>query len=338
MRPRITPMKSRSRQKPEIQSPHNDGDSLDDLCIVGAGVAGLSAAIFSARRGLSVLMLSTEIGGQTASTAEIENYPGLGKIEGPDLIARMAQEARAFGCVFQTDTIGVCQSIGGLTLEGARGVYRCRAVIIATGKSQRRLGVPGEQELLGRGVFYAGALDLEPFRGRRCAVIGGGSSALDCAARLSSVASRVTLIHRRDRFGGEQILEERVRNARSVNIFLNTTVGAILGDERVIGISVNTGSEENTLDVDAVVIAIGFEPRSSVYAAVVDCDEQGRIIIDHSCTTSAEGIFAAGDCTTVPYQQIVISAGEGAKAALSAYRYLLEKDGKRSIRVDWGFV
>lgn len=312
-----------------------------DVCIIGGGVAALSAGIFTARHDRSVLIVATELGGQTASTAEIENYPGCGVVEGPDLISHMASEARIFGCDFVCDT---AQSIepdednGGGIVHCNVCTYRARTLIVATGKAPRRLNVPGEQELFGRGVFYAGVLNLEDFKNRRCVVVGGGSSALDAVARLSTATSQITLIHRRDTLSGEAVLQQRMRSMKSVRLFLNTQVSAILGEERVAGLRVNGERGEETLAADAVVIAIGFEPRTVHFSEVVDADAQGRIVIDHECRTSMRGIFAAGDCTTVPYQQIVISAGEGAKAALSACRYLRNKDGKRGLLVDWGYV
>lgn len=322
-------------------NPHHivDGDSCYDICIVGAGAAGLSAGIFAARRGYTVGIISTDYGGQTASTAEIENYPGCGKVEGPDLARAFFREAVGFGCSFISDRINGITRNGTIMLEGVQGQYRCRALIVATGKSPRRLGAAGEQEFFGHGVQYAGAFDPEPFRGCHVLVVGGGNSALDAAVRAALSASQVTLVHRRDQLSGERILQDRLHAAQNISVRLDTTVAAIEGGTRVESARVmDSYGAEQVISVGAVIVAVGFEMRSGWVCGAVSCTEDGRVRIDDSCHTSAEDIFAAGDCTTVPFQQIVISAGEGAKAALSATRYLDGKDGKRSIRTDWGYV
>lgn len=315
-----------------------DGDFSCDICIVGAGVAGLSAGIFAVRRGYTVNIISADCGGQTASTAEIENYPGCGKVEGPDLVRAFLREAREFSCLFTSDRITGIARDGGIVLEGERAQYRCRALIIATGKTPRRLGVAGEQKFFGNGVHYAGAFDADAFRGLRVLVVGGGNSALDAAVRIAHMAAQVTLVHRRDQVSGERVLQDRLAAARNISVQLETTVDAIEGRAHVESARLMTGSgEERVIPIDAVIIAAGFETRSAWVCDSVLCTEDGRIRIDDSCHTSAEGICAAGDCTTVPYQQIVISAGEGAKAALSAARYLDGKAGRRSARTDWGY-
>lgn len=310
-----------------------------DIVVVGGGVAGLTAGIFAARGGYAPLILSTESGGQTASTAEIENYPGIGKVEGPDLVNTFAHEAQNFGCVFLIDTIHGLTHGERITLEGARDSYDCRALIVATGKSPRTLGIPGEKEFFGRGVLCAGALDPEQFRTKHVAIAGGGNAALDAATRLAPFVASVTLIHRRDRFTAEHVLEDRLSRAQNISFIFNTTITEINGNECVQSLLLTSETEERThLPVDALIVAVGYEVRSRWYASCLDCTDEGKIRIDDACRTNRSGIFAAGDCTTVPYQQIVISAGEGAKAALSASRYLHELDGTKSPRVDWGYV
>lgn len=340
------PMRSRQEPPGEINNdgpPVNAGsfvsEGVYDVCIVGAGVAGLSAGIFAARRGLSTMIVSPEVGGQTASTAEIENYPGLGQVEGDDLMKLFAEEARRYGCSFATDRIETIIADDSLIVRGAHSSLSCRALVIATGKSQRKLNVPGEEELFDRGgVSYAGSLDAESFRGARVAVVGGGNSALSAATRLAPFAKGIFIIHRRDQLSGERVLQDRLARAKNITVLANTVVRAIEGDEYVSAIRIITSGEEESLNVDRVIIAVGFEVSARWFSGIVDCTEDGRIRIDDACRTSRDGIFSAGDCTTVPFQQIVISAGEGAKAALSAYRYLQAKSGGRSLAVDWGYT
>lgn len=337
----IIPMRNNANSSDIEMNPHRiaDGDFFSDISIVGAGVAGLSAGIFAVRRGYTVNIISADCGGQTASTAEIENYPGCGKIEGPDLVASFVREAKEFGCALIGDRISGIVRGDFLLLRGERIQYRCRALIIASGKSPRELSARGEKEFFGQGVYYAGALDADTFRDLRVLVVGGGNSAMDAAVRVARTARHVTLAHRRDRLSGERVLEDRLFGTRNISLQFNTTVTAIEGSTHVEWVRLLTSpGEEQVIPVDAVIIAVGFEMQSSWFREAVSCTTDGRIRIDEGCRTDKEDIFAAGDCTTVPYQQIVISAGEGAKAALSAARYLDGKDGKRSARTDWGYT
>ena len=315
-------------------------NTIVDCIIIGAGAAGLSAGIFAARRGLSTILFSADLGGQTASTAEIENYPGCGVLEGPDLIARFFQEAQQFGCIFLTDDIHLFEKDGDeFVVSGSYQEYRSRVVIIATGKSPRRLGVPGEVAFIGKGVVYGGAFDPSAYAGKRVAVVGGGNSAMDAVTRLSGHASHLTSIHRRDSFAGEKVLLDRVARVSQLDHMFGSHVTALMGSGTLETLDVQTSEgKQRTLAVDAVVVAIGFESRNEWAAHLVACTDDNHIIIDEQCRTQCEGVFAAGDCTTVPYQQIVISAGEGAKAAISAYHYLAKKDGKRALQTDWGYM
>ncbi len=311
-----------------------------DCIIVGAGAAGLVAGIYTARRGLSTIIIGADLGGQTASTAEIENYPGCGVVEGPDLIGRFFHEAQQFGCTFLIDDIRLLEKDGdGFVLSSSGQQYRSRTVIIATGKSPRRLGVPGEEDFIGKGIVYGGAFDASEYDGKRVAIVGGGNSAMDAVTRLFGHASHLTSIHRRDSFAGEKVLLDRVAGVPQLNRLFGAHVTALTGSHTLEALVVQTSSgEQRTLPVDVVVVAIGFESRNEWVADIVPCTDDKHIITDAQCLTRCEGVFAAGDCTTVPYQQIVISAGEGAKAAISAYHYLAKKEGKRALQVDWGYI
>lgn len=322
------------------EKPLEEGLLYDlDMVIVGGGVAGLSAGIFAARRGLKPVIITSGLGGQTAATAEIENYPACGPIEGPDLVKRFYDEALHFGCTMVNDEVLSIIKDGDLFLvTGRKHTLKSLMVIIASGKSPRKLDVPGEDALIGRKLFYAGAFDEKQFLKKRIAIIGGGNSALDIATRFSAHASSVVLIHRRDSFSGEAVLLERLSKAKNIERIMNSRIKRIdEGDEHVsLTVSDDMGNEQE-LDVDAIIVAAGFEARNDMYKDLVNCTDEKTIIIDDQCRTNCEGVWAAGDCTTVPFQQIVISAGEGAKAALSAAHYYAKKSGKRMSRVDWGF-
>ncbi|MBI4599376.1 FAD-dependent oxidoreductase [Candidatus Uhrbacteria bacterium] len=313
---------------------------LYDVCIIGAGAAGLCAGIFSARRGLSTLILGSDLGGQTASTAEIENYPGCRAIEGPDLIREFYEEALRFGCLFSVDRIGhIKKSNGGFSVGGTLQEYVSKTVIVATGKSPRMLGVPGEDSFIGHGIVYGGAFDPIGYKGKRVVIVGGGNSAMDAAARLAGYASQITVVHRRDGFTGEAILRERVERISDIDCRFGSRIISLGGSQCLESVEIESGdASRRVLQADALIVAIGFEARNEWFAGILACSSDGRIIVDSRCRTNCEGIFAAGDCTTVPYQQIVISAGEGAKAALSAYRYVAKNDGRRPVQVDWGYI
>ncbi|MBI4268204.1 FAD-dependent oxidoreductase [Candidatus Uhrbacteria bacterium] len=314
---------------------------MKDLIIVGGGAAGLSAALFACRRGLSTLVVAKEIGGQTATTSEIENYPGLGKIEGPLLIERFLSEAKEYGAAIAIGEVRSIERRGeGFAVATDADQFESMAVILAFGKTPRDLSVPGEREFLGKGVTYAFLADAERARGKAVAVIGGGNSALEAVGLISGIASCVYLVHRRADFRGEKILLDRLAAAQNVVTLAPYTVSEIRGNEHVekLLLAHAESNEPKELSVDMVIPCLGFEPRSAFLKDLVALDEGGRVSVSPESETNVPGLFAAGDITTVPYQQIVISAGEGAKAALSAYHYIQKKLGKRALRVDWGFL
>lgn len=312
-----------------------------DVIIVGGGAAGLSAAIFSCRRGLSTLVISKDVGGQTASTSEIENYPGVGRVEGPHLIDRFLSEAREYGVtIVLGEVTGITRTDDGCVVDATSGTYESESVILAFGKTPRDLAVPGEKEFLGTGVSYAFVTDAALAEGKAVAVIGGGNSALEAVHLLAAHAERIFLIHRRADFRGEQILLDRIQNEKKLVTLTPYAVCEIQGGdsvERVVLEHLET-KETKEIEVSMVFPCLGFEPRSGFIKELVVCDESGRVIITPECQTNVPGIFAAGDITTVPYQQIVVSAGEGAKAAISVYHYLRVKRGERGAHVDWGFL
>ena len=318
---------------------HDGG--MYDVIIIGAGAAGLTAGIYTGRRGLKTLILSKDLGGQTASTAEIENYPGVGRVEGSDLIDTFRRQAEQFGCeiVFQEVT-KVTKDGETFNVVTPRETYTAQTIILACGKTPRDLGIPDEMKWKTRGLDYCSVWDLERYRGKTVAVVGGGNSALDTVGRISPVAKKIYVIHRREGFTGEKILIERLSSIDILEKIMNATVLSLNGEEHIESITIKDSiqQEEKTIPVDAVFAAVGFELRTDFIKDLVVFDEAHHVCVDHTGASNVPGIFAAGDITQTPHKQIIISAGEGARAALSAYQYIVRKAGKRPLAVDWGFL
>ncbi len=311
-----------------------------DVCVIGAGAAGLSAALFAARRGYRVFVVTADIGGQTSSTAEIENYPGLGQIEGPALMASFKEEALSFGVQLIVDEVASLEPLDeGFLVSAAHARIGAASIIVATGKSPRRLGVPREEDFLGKGLLYSGLANAEECRDKNVLVVGGGNSALTALVQTGPFAKTLTLVHRRDTVAGEKILCDRVNAMEQIVTMFSSTIVALSGTDHLESVIVRDSDGGDTeVPVDMLIVAIGFEMRNDWITDAVRRTDDSSIVIDGACGTSVKGVFAAGDCTIVPYHQIVISAGEGAKAGLSACRYLDLKSGKRSPRTDWGFM
>ena len=305
-----------------------DEGKVYELIIVGGGPAGLTAGVYAARKRMDVLLLTQDIGGQVMLTGEIENYMGYEHITGEELIARFKEQLSHQEITVQEESRVASITRGGkvfiaYTDEGYS--YRARAVIIASGKRSRPLDVPGEEWLVGRGVSYCAVCDAPLFAGRDVAVVGGGNSGLTAAIDLIKIANKVYVVSAHPSLPGDPVLVEQVEQTPQVDIFVSCDVQEVLGRERVTGIRIRSRQEEEerTLPVQGVFVEKGFLPNSELAQDIVKLSEDHEIIIDPGCRTSVPGIFAAGDVTTVPEKQIIISAGEGAKAALSAYNYLI---------------
>ncbi|MEK7648932.1 MAG: FAD-dependent oxidoreductase [Patescibacteria group bacterium] len=313
---------------------------MTDLIIIGGGVAACSAGIFAGRRGLAPTIIAKDLGGQTASTSEIENYPGIGRIEGPELVELFSQQARNVGCTFiegHVSEVHENNEVFDVVTRTSR--FTASSILCAFGKTPKNLGVAGEERYEGKGIHYCNAHSALHYKDKIVAVVGGGNSALELVWKLSGIARHIYLIHRSDQFRAEKILLDRLKTLHNVEQRLYTTVTALSGEEylREITLTPSDADKQEIVAVDGLFVAIGFESSTSFISGLVECDATGKIQIDDKCQTTKPGIFAAGDCTTVPYQQIIISAGEGAKAAISAYQYLSKKQGKRPLQVDWGF-
>ncbi len=314
-----------------------------DVVIVGGGAAGLTAAIYTSRRALKTLIISKDIGGQAALTNEIENYPGVGLIDGFDLMNRFLEDAKKFGAEFKSGEVKEIKKKGegDFLVKTTVGDFKTAAVILAFGLTPRDLGVPGEEEFKGKGVSSCATCDGPLYKGKVVAVVGGGNSALDAAEYLSRIAKKVYLIHRRDQFRGDEILVERVKSKDNIELVLNSKVKEIKGEERVksiVVVDVNDESKEREIEVDGVFVEIGHVAKTKWLGDLVEYDERGQIKTNKNCETKTPGIFAAGDVTDIEYKQIIISGGEGAKAALQAYKYLQQTKGIKGAGIDWGVV
>lgn len=300
--------------------------NIYDLIIVGAGPAGMTAAVYAARKKLKTLLVSVDIGGQTNWTNDIENYMGYQLIEGPELIDKFESQVRKFPIDVKTemDVRSVKRIEGGFELHAASGeTFQGKTVIVASGKRPRPLNVPGEERLRGHGVTYCSTCDGPLFEGMNVAVIGGGNSALEAVLDMVKVAVRVHMVSLTP-LTGDQILIDRVRGSSNVTVFTEHETREVLGDSGVSAIRIRAlkDGEEKTLDVRGVFVEIGLIPNSDFAKDLVALNHAGEIVVSCAGETGVPGLFAAGDVTNVPEKQIVVAAGEGAKAALQAYRYL----------------
>lgn len=305
-------------------------DSTFDLIIVGAGPAGLTAYLYARRSLLNVLLLDKgPIGGQVLYTDLIENYPGFPEgISGFELIELMKKQVEKLGLQFKEgEVVGLEVEEGYKVLTLSSGErLRAKAVILALGAKPKKLGVPGERELTGKGVSYCAICDGPFFRGEEIAVVGGGNTALQEALFLTKFASKIYLIHRRDTFRATPILQERVKASSQIELKLNREVIKILGKDRVEGLLLrnkHTGEDEE-LSVAGVFIFIGNEPETAWLRGKLDLNEQGFIITSKEMETTLPGVFACGDCVSKKFRQIINACGEGAVAALNAEEYLKE--------------
>lgn len=315
-------------------------DQIYDVIIVGAGAAGLTAAIYASRRTLKTLVICKDIGGQAATTSDIENYPGFERIDGLELMTKFKNQAELYGATFINDIVDQIKKEGDyfIVIQGA-DIYKSKTIILGFGLSERELEVPGEKEFKGRGVSYCATCDAPLYKNKTVAVVGGGNAALDAAELLSKIANQVYFIHRRDKFTGEQVLIDRVMQAKNVEIIWNSLITEIKGDKKINSIiygSFPNGDDKKELKVDGLFVEIGNYAKTDWLKGLINTNEKGEIIINANCETNVPGIFAAGDITNTTFKQIVISAGEGAKAALQAYRYLQNTNLDLKESGDWG--
>jgi alkyl hydroperoxide reductase subunit F len=297
-----------------------------DLMIIGGGPAGMTAAVYTARKKLNALLLSKDLGGQVNWIFGVENYMGYQFIEGPQLIKKFEEQVKQFPIDIKIgeSVTSFSRIDGGFEARTNNGeTYQAKAVLIATGKRPRPLNVPGEEKLRGRGVTYCATCDGPLFADMEVAVIGGGNSALEVVDDMVKIASHVYLVSLTP-LTGDQVLIDRVKDARNLTMFLEHEVTEITGEKLVDGIKIRDlkTKQERELQVSGVLIEIGLIPSSGVVKGVAALNRKGEIEVTCNNETNVPGLFAAGDVTSVPEKQIVVAAGEGAKAALQAHRYL----------------
>lgn len=302
---------------------------LYDVIIIGSGPAGLSAAIYAQRARLQTLVLEKApmSGGQILNTYEVDNYPGIPGVGGFDLGTKFRAHADAMGCQFETAQVKEVQNLEGKKLVVTnQESYEAKAVILATGATHRKLGIPGEEELLGMGVSYCATCDGAFFRNKVTAVVGGGDVALEDALFLSRTCEKVYLIHRRDELRGAKILQERVKETENIEILWDTTVEEIRGEDQVEELLLYNKKEEkhSSLSVQGIFIAVGIQPNTEVFRGAVEMDEAGYIVAGEDGITNVPGIFAAGDLRTKQLRQVITAASDGANAVTSLEKYLYE--------------
>lgn len=297
-----------------------------DLIIVGAGTAGLSAAIYGVRAGKCVLLLEEKVyGGQIISASAVENYPGIRHISGYEFAEELHRQATELGAELKYEKVREIRKHSGfMTVKTGRGAYDCRAVILATGAKNRQLQVEREKELTGAGVSYCATCDGAFCKGKNAAVVGGGNTALEDAVFLSGYCQKVYLIHRRKEFRGEERLIQTLRGKENVELVLESQVVRLNGERHLESVVVRNDrtGKEMELSVAALFIAIGQVPDNRAFADLVSLDAYGYIEAGEDCRTSSEGIFAAGDCRTKTVRQLATAAADGAAAAVAACSYI----------------
>lgn len=297
-----------------------------DLIIVGAGTAGLSAAIYGVRAGKSVLVLEgAAYGGQIINTPEIENYPGIKKISGFEFATNLYNQAKDLGAEIRFEKVLSVQEKNGHKIVVTKDKeYEAKAVILATGAKNRNLGIEKEQELVGKGVSYCATCDGMFYRGKVVAVNGGGNTAVEDATFLSEYVEKVYVIHRRDSFRADKAEVDRLVARKNVELVLNSTIKALESDASgLTGILVvDKDGKERQIQVDGLFVAIGQAPDNEAFRNEVDLDSKGYISAGEDCSTKTEGIFTAGDCRTKAVRQLATAASDGAVAALAAVNYI----------------
>lgn len=296
-----------------------------DVIIVGAGPAGLTAAIYACRAGKSVLVLEKDtFGGQITFSPKLENYPAFQAISGNELAQRMLEQALALGAQIDMDTVTDVRDGEIKTVIGEGRSYQAKAVIIAAGARHRRLHLENEEQYIGNGISFCAVCDGAFYAGQHVAVIGGGNTALQEIALLAETCRRVTVVQNLPFLTGEAKMVERLKQKGNIDYLYSTVVSAYEGSDGLTALCLHnteTG-EDSRLEVDGAFLAIGTEPENGAYASVAELNDMGYIVSDESCRTKTDGIFVAGDCRTKAYRQVATAISDGASAALNACRYL----------------
>lgn len=290
-----------------------------DIIIVGAGPAGLTSAIYACRAKKKVLVLeANSYGGQIVNTLDIMNYPVEEHISGFDFATRLYNQAKNLGAFIKFEKVVEIKDGQVKEVITTKDSYKCRAIILATGAENRKLGLSNEDELVGRGVSYCATCDGAFYKGKDVAVVGGGNTAIEDALYLSDICRAVYLIHRRDKFKAEEALIEKIKEKSNVKCIFNSTVTKLVGTDKLTGILVN----DSEISVDGIFIAVGRVPENQNFSKIINLDNFGYVIASEDCHTNVDGIFVAGDNRTKLLRQLVTATGDGAVAATEAIKYI----------------
>lgn len=300
-----------------------------DVLIIGAGISGMTAAIYCLRAGLSTAIVEKNIyGGQMSITSEIENYPGINKVSGFDLSQSTYEQVKSLGCKFIFDEINSVDLKGPVkTLRSAKNEYQSKTVIISVGIKRRNLGCKGEPEFTGRGVSYCATCDGAFFKNKNVLIVGGGNTALEDALYLSNICNKVTIAVRKPHFRGENSLVNALLNRQNIETKMEHTVEEIVGNQRVTSVILkNTSTKEIfNMPVDGVFISIGYEPDNKIFEGQLDLTPQGYFKSNETCKTNLEAVYVAGDCRDKQLRQLVTAASDGAISANQAISFLNSK-------------
>jgi alkyl hydroperoxide reductase subunit F len=314
-----------ARRLNELFGTSSTGD-LFDVLIIGAGPAGLTAGVYCARKLLKTMIVSENIGGQALESWSIENYMGYRMVTGEDLMKKFEEQVRTLDVRLELDRCtGISAEDGVFVVKTVSdATIRAKSLILTQGKKPRKLGVANEEQFLGRGLSICSTCDGPLYKGKKIAVVGGGNSALQTAVEMSAIAESVTLIVRRT-IRADPVYVQMLETKPNIVVLTNTEITALQGDKFLSGITVkNDNGEEQTMAVDGVFIEIGWLPNTEILNGFVELNEKKEVVIDLDCHTTRAGVFAAGDVTSVKSKQIIIAAGDGAKAALEAHEYVMK--------------
>lgn len=299
-----------------------------DVTIIGAGPAGITAAIYAARKRLNTCVITKDIGGQAAWSSDIENYTGFQFITGPDLVAKFEEHLKESEINLLNNTESICVDMADdhFIIKTPDKQIETKTVIMATGRKPRLLGIPGEKDFKNKGVTYCATCDGPLFKGKDVAVIGGGNSGLDAVLQLMPIANKIYLINKDDKVIADEVMVQKAEASENVEIINNAITKNISGEQFVSQMVISVNGEDRTLFVQGIFIEIGSVPVKSVAECEdIKLNEYNEIIVNEKCETNIPGFFAAGDVTNVPEKQIIVAAGQGCIASLSAFKYLSKK-------------
>ncbi len=297
-----------------------------DSIIIGAGPAGITAAVYAARKGMKIKVISKDIGGQVSKTSIIENYTSYQEISGAELANKFNNHLKEFNFEFISSEVKKINKRDNLfIISFDSNEIICKTIILTTGSNPRELDIPGEKEFKNKGITYCATCDAPLFLNKDVAIIGGGNSALESGIQLSTIANKVYMINKNNSFKGDRILAEKLSKNKKIETIFNAQIKEINGNKFVESLKFEQVDKLKQINVQGVFIEIGYEPNTKLIQTLLKLNSKKEIEIDSSGRTSEKGIFAAGDCTNVPYKQIIIASGAGAIAAISAFNYLAKE-------------